>query len=352
VTGRDNYFYTSENLLREPTNGVGYDTLNRLLYLGASEWVMDGSDPVAEYVGSGYKRYVLDEGRQPLVWYEGTGTTDRRFLSADERGSVISATDGSGGLIGINSYDEYGRPGSGNVGRWGYIGQMWMSEFSLSYFHARFYAPQLGRFMQTDPIGTAGGVNLYAYTGNDPVNWSDPLGLSGTLPPGSCEIFENGETAKGNIPVCGSAPKAEPHETFTTLPSISGSFANPSFAPHFDPTEIIVRGRRIKLKPTVAEPTPKPEPELSTTPYNPGTDYCTIVPDAPAGIDISHACHHHDDCYVSNASQSTCDRNLLSDIFADCSKQGYSLSVCTKLAGIYYVGVRSFGGFFYESRHD
>jgi RHS repeat-associated protein len=35
---------------------------------------------------------------------------------------------------------------------------------------ARVYAPALGRFLQADPIGTDGGVNLYAYVENDPLN--------------------------------------------------------------------------------------------------------------------------------------------------------------------------------------
>jgi RHS repeat-associated protein len=47
----------------------------------------------------------------------------------------------------------------------------------LYYYRARHYSPAWGRFLQPDPIGTTGGVNLYAYVGNDPLNFTDPDGL-------------------------------------------------------------------------------------------------------------------------------------------------------------------------------
>ncbi|MDD2468988.1 MAG: RHS repeat-associated core domain-containing protein, partial [Desulfobulbus sp.] len=45
----------------------------------------------------------------------------------------------------------------------------------------RFYDPETGRYLSPDPIGLAGGMNLYSYVSNDPVNWIDPEGFTGTV---------------------------------------------------------------------------------------------------------------------------------------------------------------------------
>ena len=45
------------------------------------------------------------------------------------------------------------------------------------YRRNRYVDPMTGRFTQQDPIGLAGGLNLYGYAGGDPINYSDPFGL-------------------------------------------------------------------------------------------------------------------------------------------------------------------------------
>jgi RHS repeat-associated protein len=50
-------------------------------------------------------------------------------------------------------------------------------ETGLIYARHRYYDPELGRFISTDPLGYVDGPNLYAFAGNDPVNFTDPLGL-------------------------------------------------------------------------------------------------------------------------------------------------------------------------------
>jgi uncharacterized protein RhaS with RHS repeats len=48
------------------------------------------------------------------------------------------------------------------------------------YNRHRYYDPETGRFINRDPIGLLGGINVFQYAPN-PINWVDPLGLSGTL---------------------------------------------------------------------------------------------------------------------------------------------------------------------------
>ncbi len=166
---------------------MGYDISGRLVEYNTSvstRFVYDGSAMIAEVsnpAGAILRRYVHGPGTdEPIVWYEGSGTTDRRFLQADERGSIVAITDSAGAKLGINSYDEFGIPAATNIGRFGYTGQTWFPELGLANYKARWYSPTLGRFLQTDPIGYADGLNWYNYVGSDPVNAKDPTGTDST----------------------------------------------------------------------------------------------------------------------------------------------------------------------------
>jgi RHS repeat-associated protein len=181
------YGYTAENrLATSPAGNLGYDPLGRLYIVGGEQRLMsyDGPDLVSEHANSSpygvLRRYVHGPGLDdPIVWYEGSGTGDRRFLQTDERGSVTAVTNSSGGIIATNSYDEYGIPASTNLGRFQYTGQTWLPGLGLYNYKARMYAPKLGRFLQPDPVGHDDGMNMYAYVGADPVNFTDPSGAFG-----------------------------------------------------------------------------------------------------------------------------------------------------------------------------
>ncbi len=163
---------------------LDYDPLGRLRQTVASstttQMLYDGGNLVVEYDGSGnvLRRYVPGAGvDQPVVWYEGSGTSTPNWLHTDNQGSVI-ATSNSSAAATIYAYSPSGEPGGAWTGsRYRYTGQIALPEVALYYYKARVYDPGLGRFLQTDPASYPAGLNLYAYAANDPANLLDSSGL-------------------------------------------------------------------------------------------------------------------------------------------------------------------------------
>ena len=167
------------------SNSLAYDGAGRLRQTTLAGTITgltyDGVDLVAEYNSGGtlLRRYVHGPGvDEPLVWYEGTTTTNKTWLYQDQLGSVIGTANSAGTSTAIHSYGPYGEPNIATGIRFRYTGQPVLGSLNLYYYKARFYSPALGRFLQTDPIGIADDLNLYAYVGNNPINFNDPSGLS------------------------------------------------------------------------------------------------------------------------------------------------------------------------------
>ena len=115
-----------------------------------------------------------------------------QYFIQDHLGSTTGLADANGDLTGRISYDSFGNVPGGiydqDALRYLFTGREYLSLFGLQYSRARWYDPNLGRFISEDPIGLNGGINQYAYVGNNPTNLADPLGL---YPDGPVNYFRN-----------------------------------------------------------------------------------------------------------------------------------------------------------------
>ncbi|MBI4470665.1 MAG: RHS repeat-associated core domain-containing protein, partial [Acidobacteria bacterium] len=137
------------------------------------------------------------------------GIVDQTFYyHQDGRTNVTALTNSSGVIVQSVTYDAYGRPTFGQnavANPYLFAGRRYDPETGLYYYRARFYDPARGRFLQRDPIGIwtdrANLGNGYTYVGNNPLTWTDPLGLRIRIVKGGCSAW----CGEGEHPCCGSA---------------------------------------------------------------------------------------------------------------------------------------------------
>jgi RHS repeat-associated protein len=189
------------------TTTYSYDSLGNLM--GA--WMPDGR--VIEYVVDGLNRrvgkrvngtlvegFLYDGKLRAIAWLDASGAVKATFvyglgvnvpeymttasgtfrIITDHLGSPRLVVDtSSGAAVQRMDYDSYGQVlADTNPGfqPFGFAGGLWDRDPGLVRFGARDYDPSVGRWTNKDPIRFSGGLNLYAYVENDPVNLTDPDG--------------------------------------------------------------------------------------------------------------------------------------------------------------------------------
>jgi RHS repeat-associated protein len=193
------------NLTSDGTYTLGYDAENRLVSASgagnAASYAYDAQGRrKSKTVNGASTIFVTDADNREVLEYDGAtgavknwyayglGPNDvlgqmnvaantRATFIPDMLGSIAGVIDHDGGTLTRIGYAPYGTP-SNSAGPFRFTGQRIDPETNgLHYYRARMYSAAWGRFLQTDPIGHAGGSNLYAYVGSDPLNSTDPEGI-------------------------------------------------------------------------------------------------------------------------------------------------------------------------------
>jgi len=188
--GNTTMYFTYDGLNRQVSRRIGMNGTRTF-----SVW--DGWELVQEYHMSGGNA-VEDASYLYGVTGLVKNLKTNNYYYQDGSGSTSHLANSSGVLQEWYRYDLQGKPVFYNsadqqitVSAFGvrhlFTGQQWYSEVGLYDLRNRFYSPDLGRFLQPDPIGFDGDpTNLYSYCGNNPVVYLDPTGL-----------FRGGQFAQG-----------------------------------------------------------------------------------------------------------------------------------------------------------
>jgi RHS repeat-associated protein len=158
------------------------------LQTGETHFIYDGNAVIQE----------RDTNNLPLVSYARAGSgllarTDNGLLNigsssahayyhTDGNGNVTMMINASQAVVAKYLYDPFGNTLSMSgplaaANSYRFASKEWNASPGFYYFGRRYYDPNLQRWPNRDPIQEAGGLNLYAYVGNDPISGRDPYGL-------------------------------------------------------------------------------------------------------------------------------------------------------------------------------
>ncbi len=136
-----------------------------------------------------------------------TGSTIRHYVK-DALGSVMALVDDSGATKTTYVYDAFGNittTGETSDNPFQYTGRE-NDETGLYYYRARYFSPEMQRFISEDPIRLRGGINFYSYVQNNPVNYIDPSGkswipaiIAGGAAAGGWYLYNHNETFRGVV---------------------------------------------------------------------------------------------------------------------------------------------------------
>jgi RHS repeat-associated protein len=143
---------------------------------------------------------------------------DVAYYHGDHIGTTRHLSDADGDAIEQAAFTAFGEQVSGTMQdasqRYGYAGAFGYQtheDFPFLHVGARYYDPASGRFLQRDPMGVDGGLNVYAYVENLPSTAVDPSGL---LPPGAGAGVEGGYAILEGAKISGEAATASRNDWF------------------------------------------------------------------------------------------------------------------------------------------
>lgn len=141
--------------------------------------------------GTWLKEYVYFNGQLiAMVDYIGDVASEPYAVHNDHLGTPTQITSSTGVLVWSANYSPFGLAtinndvdGDTNTVELNirFPGQYYDAESQLHYNWHRYYDPSIGRYITSDPLGLAAGMNTYGYVEGNPIKLTDPLGLMGGL---------------------------------------------------------------------------------------------------------------------------------------------------------------------------